>query len=152
MLILILKRQSPKIFHLPKIQKPISNNKNAENFSTKALAMKVMLFTIWWSAEVIEIWAIEYFGDWSHFGDWRNWPKVTLITEIFKTGDKRRRRKKSQMNKRPPAPSTWNCTSIQVKPGYTTKDHFWRFQISFYNTVWKNKKISLTHIIFQNSC
>ena len=28
--------------------------KNAENFSTKALAMKVVLFTIWWSALACE--------------------------------------------------------------------------------------------------
>ena len=56
--------------------------------------MKVVLFLIWWSTlaygtEVVKIWAIEYFGDWGHFSDQRNWPKITLITEICKTGDKR---------------------------------------------------------------
>ena len=53
-----------------------------------------MKYTCLWDTEVVKIWAIEYFGDWGHFGDWRNWPKITLITEICKTGDKRRRRRR----------------------------------------------------------
>ena len=68
--------------------------------------MKVVLFTICtglWDAEVVKIWAIEY---WGHFGEWRNWPKSTLITEICKSVEqKKKKKKKSQMNKCPHAAS-----------------------------------------------
>ena len=43
--------------------------KNAENFSTKALAMKVVLFAIWRSALAYERQKLLRFQPWGHFGD-----------------------------------------------------------------------------------
>ena len=44
--------------------------KNAENFSTKALAMKVVLFEIKWSALAYERQKLLRFKHWGHFDDW----------------------------------------------------------------------------------
>ena len=53
-----------------------NKEQNAENFSTKALAIKVVLFVIWWSALANERlfwrdWGER--GDFGSYNDWINW-------------------------------------------------------------------------------